>query len=274
MREQIIRFGDGDRISGILTATENVRAGPAVIFLNAGIVHRIGPNRLHVLLARAAAAAGFPALRFDMSGLGETPAAPPGLGYEEQAVADTRAAIMSLRNVLGERPIVLAGICSGADNAYLTALQEPRVRGLFLLDPYAYQSTGAKVSDLARRAQDPERWKRLAGRLVGGGEEVPPVESTEEIHVDDNDRIAPPRDAFGRDLELLAGRDVRMLLRYSAAVRHLINAPDQFFRTFSDFDLRGHVEVQVLSDIDHTYTELSAQRELQDRLVSWLSTLP
>ena len=91
MREEIVQFGDDNRLSGILTLSpEMVTDRPLVIFLNAGIVHHVGPNRLHVKLARALAEERYEVLRFDLSGLGESLPAPAGKGYEEQSIADTR----------------------------------------------------------------------------------------------------------------------------------------------------------------------------------------
>ena len=43
----------------------------AAIFLNAGAVRRIGPNRLWVEAARRAAAEGLPTLRVDLEGIGD-----------------------------------------------------------------------------------------------------------------------------------------------------------------------------------------------------------
>ncbi len=269
MREEIIQFGDDNRLMGVLTlCPETVMDKPLIIILNAGIVHHVGPNRLHVKLARHLAQARFDVLRFDLSGLGESMPAPPGKGYEEQSIVDTRQAIDMMQARLGERSVILAGICSGADNAYRTALEDTRVNGLVLLDPYAYQNTTAQISDLAKRAQDPERWKRLAGRLLSGGDEE---ENPDDIMEDDNDRIPPEREVFGHQLQTLTDRHVRLLLLYTSSVRHLINASNQFHQTFRDFDFSGKLDVDVLPHVDHTYTELSSQQELMYRLDAWLA---
>ncbi len=275
MKETIVHFGEEERLSGIVTAPPELSSEtPVIIFLNAGIVHRIGPNRLHVKLARNLASEGYPCLRFDLSGLGESPAAPPGCGYEEQSIIDTVASIDFAEQQFGSRPIVLAGICSGADNSYRTALRDDRVKAMILLDPYAYQNSMAKVSDLAQRAQDPERWKRLVGRLAGGGRDEPDeAQLQEEFEADDNDRIAPPREEFGTDLQSLTARGVDMLLLYSSSVRHLINHKNQFQATFKDFDFNNRLEVDVLSHVDHTYTEISAQKELLRKIRAWVTDL-
>ena len=64
--ERTIRFGSGERLLGIVTPAPQPLAGaPVCLLFNAGVVHRIGPHRLNVKLARALAARGFTALRMD-----------------------------------------------------------------------------------------------------------------------------------------------------------------------------------------------------------------
>jgi hypothetical protein len=47
-------------------------AMPGVLLLNAGRIHRVGPNRLYVAIARRLAAMGFAVCRFDLSGIGDS----------------------------------------------------------------------------------------------------------------------------------------------------------------------------------------------------------
>src|SRR5689334_20064244 len=69
--ENAIVFGGDVRLVGIVTTPAETRADrTGVILLNAGVVHRVGPNRLYVTLARRLAQAGLTVLRFDHSGIG------------------------------------------------------------------------------------------------------------------------------------------------------------------------------------------------------------
>ena len=64
MTEEAVLFGTTQSLVGILSQPpreEAPRGLPAVILLNAGIVHRVGPNRLYVRMARELAA-GVPGL--------------------------------------------------------------------------------------------------------------------------------------------------------------------------------------------------------------------
>ena len=46
---------------------------PTIFFLNAGVIDHVGPAGLWVRLARQWAEAGFRAIRFDLSGNGDSP---------------------------------------------------------------------------------------------------------------------------------------------------------------------------------------------------------
>lgn len=56
MTEQALRFGPEKKLIGILNCPERFEKDfPTALILNAGIVHRVGPFRIHVDLARALA---------------------------------------------------------------------------------------------------------------------------------------------------------------------------------------------------------------------------
>ena len=48
MKEKAILFGDGKGLLGILTEPQGSSADLGVVILNSGLLHRMGPNRLHV----------------------------------------------------------------------------------------------------------------------------------------------------------------------------------------------------------------------------------
>ena len=92
MREQAVLFGKTRSLAGVVTdppkSTED-RKRPAIVLLNSGLVHKVGPNRLNVKLARMLATMGFPVLRFDLSGIGDSKYREDNLPVEKSAVAGT-----------------------------------------------------------------------------------------------------------------------------------------------------------------------------------------
>jgi len=72
MTEQAIFFGVRQSLTGIVTepvVIGGARVTKAVILLNAGIVHRVGPGRIYVRIARELAAMGFVVLRLTFPAL-------------------------------------------------------------------------------------------------------------------------------------------------------------------------------------------------------------
>jgi len=97
---------------------------PTVLFLNSGNDWHVGPNRLWVELSRRWAAAGLRCVRFDESGLGDSPARPgqqAHLIWAPEAFDDVTAAAAAV-SPADPANVVLAGLCSGAYQALENAL--------------------------------------------------------------------------------------------------------------------------------------------------------
>ncbi|MEO1252957.1 MAG: alpha/beta fold hydrolase [Pseudomonadota bacterium] len=266
MRERVVQFPEDGRLSGVISE------GPAsvgALFLNAGVVRRVGVHRLNVKLARALGDLGFPSLRFDLSGQGDSvrPARP--LGPADQAIDDLREAADALCEAAALEGTIGVGMCSGADNAVRAALRNPRFKGLVLLDPYAYPTRRAAAADVFARVSDPARWARKSRALLGGQVEAPPNDSAQPVY--DQGRPVPPREVFGADLRALADRGVKILIVYTGFVKRLVSHPDHFYSAFKDFDLAAAVDVEVFADTDHTFTQLIAQENLIALIAGWVN---
>lgn len=112
MTEEAIIFGGERSLVGVLTLPEGTpRMG--IVFPNAGLIHHVGPGRLFVELARVLAAEGIASLRFDLSGIGDSPRRQDPRSVFELSIDETRAAVDRLR-AAGVSRVGIFGLCSGA----------------------------------------------------------------------------------------------------------------------------------------------------------------
>lgn len=266
--DEVVDLGDERGLVAVLTRAGAAATGrPAVIFLNAGVLHRIGPHRLHVRLARRLAARGLAALRLDLGGVGDSPSLGDAVSFRDSAVADTRAAMTAMTRATGAERFVLFGLCSGADNSVATALADPRVVGVVALDPPTYANRRARARKLVRRVialggpVAAARWattviQRRLGRRMGGAS-------------DDGQRreVASVED-HGAQLATLADRGIAVLAIYTGCHDDRYNHPDQLFEHYPG--LRGRVERAFFPDANHSFAELAAQAALGDLVTTWL----
>jgi pimeloyl-ACP methyl ester carboxylesterase len=137
MNESVIQFGPARGLVGILTeppGAERDPERPAVVMLNAGLLHRVGPNRIYVQIARALAAEGYVVLRFDFSGMGDSQPRADHLPYAQSAPAEAREAMEWLAHHRGAGRFVLIGHCAGAVFSLLVAGDDTRVVGAALIN--------------------------------------------------------------------------------------------------------------------------------------------
>jgi pimeloyl-ACP methyl ester carboxylesterase len=169
MREKVLVVGEAPALVGIVTEPEGELdpSRPVLIVLNSGLVPRVGPYRATVKFTRRAAREGFAAVRFDLSGVGDSDARRDNASFEERWVADTRAVMDHLEKTRGMRRFVIMGLCSGADNAFQTAKRDERVVGIVQIDGYAYKTPGYHARYYGKRLRDPETVLRFA-RASGG----------------------------------------------------------------------------------------------------------
>ena len=103
MNEIPLVFGADRHLVGILTLPSQGDPRPiAFLLINAGVIHRVGPHRINVKLARHLAGLGFASLRFDLSGQGDSRNALSAgtIGHAQQSIADLRAAMDHLTRTL------------------------------------------------------------------------------------------------------------------------------------------------------------------------------
>lgn len=166
--ERALRFPcAGNWLYGVLSlpsASASMSATRGVVIVVGGPQVRTGSHRQFTLLARSLAQAGFPVLRFDYRGMGDSEGEARDF---EQVGEDLRAALDCFcAEVPGMREVVLWGLCDGASAAAMYAPQDARVAGLALLNPWVRTEQGVAKATLKHyyraRLLDPGLWKKIA----------------------------------------------------------------------------------------------------------------
>ena len=293
MKETALLFGPGKSLVGVITDPASERAlgetpfaRTAVVLLNAGLLHRVGPNRLYVKLARRLAASGLVVLRFDLSGIGDSRSTSERTGFEDRAVVETRAAMDLLASLRGSNRFVVGGLCSGADNAVRVASVDPRIAGLALLEPFSgAPSAGQILGSYRDRLLRPgswfrlltgqsELWSELMGRLKArrarrreGQTEGAAATGNKPEPVPSSAPASP-----GQEMRAFAERGGALCLVYSAD-----NPAHYHYAGVLRGDLQGlpetRVRVEVVPETDHVFTPLEAQSRVLEVLADWVEGL-
>lgn len=269
MRERPLYFGPGNNLLGIVTMpTEPVPHTPAVLLLNAGLLHRVGPNRLNVELARSLAEVGVTSLRFDMAGVGDSELQVGGMLDIERSRQDVIDAMDGLSSSHGARRFVVVGLCTGAYNAFRAALVDERVVGCVLLDGYSYPTTRSKIRHYRTRVFQARRWIGFLRRKLGV--EATADDQSGDLIIFENEYVS--RERFEGELGALLARDVQMLMIYTEMGPLAFNYPEQIHDAFPDLALDRSVDVRYYRGADHTFTLPGNRRKAIRDTVDWVST--
>lgn len=274
MRERALAFGSHGGLVGVLSEPDggaDPRA-PAALLFNVGLNHRVGPGRLNVELARELAGRGYAALRFDLSGLGDSLPREDVRSDAERAILDLREAMDLAQQRLGCSRFVVVGLCSGTDGAHELALADPRVAGAVFIDGYAYPTFGYHARRWAERARwlsEPFRWRRMLRRRLRrlrglDADARAATWASEPVF----ERTYPTRERFRRDLEAMLGRGAQLLFVYSADAWSFNHEP-QFAPMVGWRALPPALEVRRLAGADHVFSTSEARGQLIAALVGW-----
>ena len=166
MKEKTVLLGESKNLVGVVTNPLPEFEGkdrPAIILLNSGFLHRVGPNRIYVKLARKLTEDGFAVLRFDLSGVGDSRVPNDGQTYDEgtRVIKDIRDVMDYLSETKGIGRFILMGLCSGGSNAFRAACHDERVVGVNLIEGFAFPSTGYFASAYRSSFLSLRSWWRL-----------------------------------------------------------------------------------------------------------------
>lgn len=276
MKEVALSLGPGRNLISVQTEPSTTRKSIALLLLNAGVVHRVGPHRISVKLARHLASLGHTVLRFDASGVGDSRPALDSASFQEQAILDIRAVMDHLEREQGLTAVALFGICAGAMNAYQTALVDRRVAGLFMLDGYAYPTRRSRWIQYAARLRKIAPWRLPVSAVRHARRVLSTLVRTQSEH--DSALVAEPttqpsREQFANDVQTMVDRGVRVAMLYSGSVFSEYAYPAQLRDAFKGHRFMEQIDCHYEPGIDHLVTSLVAQRRLIEIVEGWLASV-
>ncbi len=280
----------GSCLSAVLcTPRQQDRKSMITVFLNTSANRRIGYGRVWVEMARELARHGFPSLRLDVGGIGDSEArAMPGrLVYADESTLDVCRTIDHLQNE-GYEHAVLIGLCSGASMAYHAALVDSRVHTQILVNlQYFHWREGDLLDVPARRgrikstdsylrmARRGETWARLFRGEVAVGSVVRGLVDRYGHRL--RARVAAlvqrsdgGRSRVSREMAQLARRGVRTFAVYGADDPGRDEFSQQFGRGGRRFLRLPGCVLHVLEHADHNLAGRPARRELTAWLIGTL----
>lgn len=272
MNEKIIQFGNNQSLIGILSSPESIQKDkPIFIFVNSGLLHRVGPFRICVATARELANQHFASLRMDLSGKGDSLAKQNSLSLKENTNQDIVDAMDYLQKSTGISQFVVCGICTGADNAYEIAFNDERVKGVIPIDGYAYPTTKFHIKKLMLRLTNSNSWKNLASKLLSFL--VKRDVKTSRLNKSDitmnYKMIFPEKSAFENNLSQTLNRGSKFLVIFTGGWYMFYNYKQQFKDATGDLFSEDKITVEHNQKSDHTFILQKDTEWLISTIVNW-----
>jgi exosortase A-associated hydrolase 1 len=268
----------GETLVGVLALPAAAVTGIGVVIAVGGPQYRAGSHRQFTLLARRLAQAGYPVLRFDARGMGDSTGDFPGF---DALGPDLDAACAALKSeVAAVRQVVLWGLCDAASAALINAVSMRNLAGLVLLNPWVRHSDTEARTQVkryyGRRLFDPVFWRKLLAGQVRVGTAINELFAKLWRMARSYVRTASPTADY-RD------RMVRGALDSGLPQLYILSGRDHVSAEFVEYsrmhpELRGlwqhrGVERMDLPEADHTFSSSALRRRVEDATIAWLGRM-
>lgn len=281
MTEEALCFGRARSLVGVITDPPEEKKNadlPAIVFLNAGLIHHVGPNRLYVKLARNLADAGYVVFRFDFSGIGDSDVRNDNLPFEKCAIIETKEAMDYLHALRGIERFVLVGLCSGALNSFRTACHDARAVGAVLINPQGFGGQEVLSHIVSRRvARDywktgafrPEKWLKVIAGKANYRAMLGSLGFQLKGMLGRGRKVSAKANTVVANFRQLIERNVRLLLIYTEGDIGFDYLEVIFGRELQEWQSAGKLGIEIIPRSDHTTTLLRSQRQLLAKVEDW-----
>lgn len=271
MSQSVFEFGPDSGLKGILSLPPkdvmyaSGGESPIAIILNAGVVHRSGPFRLHVDIAHELSDVGYASLRLDLSGLGDSSVRTNVVEGQNRALLDVANAMDALQQQTGKNRFVLIGLCSGAYNAHQIALEDKRVVGCVFMDGLVYRTAGHFARRAMRRASP--RFMRNAIRRRMLSDEIGSLDpnaptAAEFFEVD------KPAQCVAGEIEDMLSSGKQLLFTFTEGCAE-ISSRRQFREMFGLTPGSENLQVDYFDNFEHTFPITAQRAAIVQRIGGW-----
>lgn len=268
MTEKAVVFGDNIQLAGIVHEPKLPVSKPAVIFINAGLLHRVGPYRMYVDCARALVDEGYLVFRFDLSGLGDSEERISLQTEEDRYLEDIKLAMDYLASKYNVNEYILGGLCSGADLSLMKAKSDNRVKGVFQYDGCGYRTARYYINYYISRLFNPNWMYWFIQKRFSKFLDFNTYKTNEDRDIYSRD--FPPRNKIEKDIQKLLSNEVKLLWIYTGGVDEYYNYKEQFFDMFPKLKVMFGNSVEFLKNADHVYTNRKDREEAISITTKWI----
>jgi hypothetical protein len=291
MKESIINFGKYNNLLGIITEPSIRKSNSQIILLlNAGLVYRIGTNRINVKIARELAKSGYISFRFDFPGIGDRSKITVNNESCKSSYCNSCVEAMDfIEKTYGENKFIVIGLCNGANIGFETAIFDSRITGIFsingLIKTVNFEKHMAKayftitMRLYLKNIFIPQKWLHLfrgensilsglrakimslfSGKSVKT--EVQESDYSELNEINDYDVI--------NKYESMINRGVNIFFLFSSGSNIYEVYKSTIGRKLKKYCKQGKIILETTRDVDHTYTPVWSQNLILDRVNNWL----
>ncbi len=277
--EQALVFScAGESLLGIIASPAGEPARKGVLIIVGGPQYRVGSHRQFVLLSRTLAEAGFPVMRFDYRGMGDSTG---GIHDFEHINADIAAAIDAFGTSCPQlEQIVLWGLCDAASASllYWDATQDARVTGVVMLNPWVRTEAGLAKTHLkhyyGQRLLQADFWRKLLTGNLGLGRSLKGLVANvrtagQNGRSTSSDQMLPFQKRMARGLKEFGGSALLILSGNDLTAKEFADAL-KTDRTWRASLLRGHVALVDIDGADHTFSSAVWRNSVATAVTDWL----
>jgi len=271
---------DGESLLGIIA--EPAQSKPTgVLVVVGGPQYRVGSHRQFLLLARALAKAGYPVMRFDSSGMGDSTGE---LRSFETINGNIAAAISAFQKQCPAiESIVLWGLCDAASASllYIEASQDSRLSGLVLLNPWVRSETTLARAHIkhyyGQRLLEAQFWRKLLTGQVRVDRAVADfIRNWMRAQKNSSQAVVGARLSFPQKM-------ARGLDGFAWPVLLILSGNDYTAKEFLDVIqtdpvwsgalARSTVTRTTLEGADHTFSSAEFRKKVEQITLQWLETV-